>query len=86
MEGYLYKTTAVALQNRKLAVVSKKGGVWRATLTDAGAYYLEHGTYESAPRAPVEEPRPLGLVKQGDVVYDNRAPRSADALPGAGRP
>jgi hypothetical protein len=48
MEGYSYKTTAVALRNRRLVTVSKKGGVWRAVLTNAGTFYLQHDTYPSA--------------------------------------
>ena len=64
MEGYSYKTTAVALENRRLVTLSKKGGVWLAALTDAGAYYLQHHTYPSDPlsawrRIPVR-PDPLG--------------------------
>jgi hypothetical protein len=45
MQGYSYKTTAVALQDRRLVTVSKKGGTWRATLTAAGSYYLERGRH-----------------------------------------
>lgn len=45
MNGTIHKTTAKALQRRRLAVVSKKGGVWRADATDAGKYFLEHGRY-----------------------------------------
>ncbi|WP_235663928.1 hypothetical protein [Mycolicibacter terrae] len=39
-----YKATAAALQNRRLASVTKKGG-WKATIEPAGAYYLKHGDY-----------------------------------------
>jgi hypothetical protein len=49
MAGYSYKTSAVALQNRRLVTISKRGGIWRAALTDAGAYYVHHGTYPLAP-------------------------------------
>lgn len=40
-----YKTVAVALQNRRLLTISKKGGTWQAELLDAGRHYLTHGTY-----------------------------------------
>lgn len=40
-----YKTVAIALQNRRLLTISKKGGQWRADLLDAGRHYLTHGTY-----------------------------------------
>lgn len=45
MTGHSYKTVAVALQSRHLADVTRKGGGWQAQVTDAGHYYLEHGTY-----------------------------------------
>lgn len=44
-EGQAYKTSAMALVSRRLVTVSKKGGVWRATLLPAGSYYLDHGEY-----------------------------------------
>lgn len=49
MSGYTYKTTAVALQNRRLVEVSKRGGGWNALITDSGRYYLEHGRFPSVP-------------------------------------
>lgn len=60
MEDSSYKTTAVALKNRGLADVSKGGG-WHATITEAGAHYLEHGRYpETTPKPPKpKEPKPL---------------------------
>ena len=45
MTGFTYKTTAVALQNRHLVVVSRRGGTWSAELTGAGRRYLDHGRY-----------------------------------------
>jgi excisionase family DNA binding protein len=44
-----HKITAHALQNRGLAVVSRKRKVWAATITKAGRYYLEHGAYKPRP-------------------------------------
>lgn len=49
MQGYTYKTTAVALQSRQLVEVSKRGGQWRATITDAGVHYLAHNTFPGVP-------------------------------------
>ncbi|BCN66518.1 hypothetical protein RE9431_49730 (plasmid) [Prescottella equi] len=40
-----YKTVAIALQNRRLIAISKKGGTWSASVLDAGRHYLDHGTY-----------------------------------------
>jgi len=45
MQDFTYKTVTYALRARGLASVSKKGGVWRATATDAGHYYLKNGCY-----------------------------------------
>lgn len=45
MTDTTYKTTAVALQNRRLVTVSKKKGVWRASPTDAGRHFAQHGAY-----------------------------------------
>lgn len=45
MKDYTYKTTAVALQGRRLVTVTRKRGGWRAQLTAAGSYYLEHSRY-----------------------------------------
>lgn len=45
MTGSTYKTTAVALQGRRLVTVSKRRGIWSASVTDAGRYYLENGRY-----------------------------------------
>lgn len=47
MPGTTYKTTTIALQNRRLVTVTKKRGVWRAILTDAGRYFLDRGAYPS---------------------------------------
>ncbi|WP_326768758.1 hypothetical protein OG978_33270 [Streptomyces sp. NBC_01591] len=52
-EGFsaYYKTSCPALQNRGLAKVTRRGGVWNAVLTDAGRHYLAHGTYPE-PKSP----------------------------------
>jgi hypothetical protein len=65
MSGHMHKTTAVALQNRRLVTISKKGGFWKAEITGTGYYYLEHGVYPAntsakadgvAPRRPKSNP------------------------------
>lgn len=40
-----HKTSAKALQWRRLVQVSTKGGTWSATITGAGRHYLVYGTY-----------------------------------------
>jgi len=65
MQGYSYKTTAIALQNRRLVSVSKKGGVWRAVATEAGSYYLEHGSYLEL--APNSRRPPIAAARSGQA-------------------
>lgn len=83
MEGYSHKTTAIALQNRKLAVVSKSGGIWRATLTGAGAYYLEHGIFQPTPEAPgrQRQPRPSAPSLPRRVERRTQRPRRVATTP-----
>ena len=60
MSGTTHKTTAVALQNRRLAKVSRRRGVWRAEPTDAGRYFVQHGAcpagHWSASSTPASRP------------------------------
>lgn len=56
MKDSSFKTSAVALGNRGLAVVSKRGG-WHASLTEAGRHYLEHGAYPGERASKKPEPR-----------------------------
>jgi hypothetical protein len=51
-----YKISAVALRNRGLAAVSKRGG-WHASITDAGRHYLDHGAYPGSPPPKLTVPR-----------------------------
>lgn len=77
--GTLPKTSAYALQGRGLATVDRRGGQWRAKITDAGRHYLEHGTYPSGgtlsrpPAKPVSAPRRPASVIAPDSV--SRCPR-----------
>lgn len=52
-----HKHTARALQSRGLAEVSRRRKVWAATITEAGKYYLEHGTYKPKPAFETEQTR-----------------------------
>lgn len=42
---HTYKTTAAALEWRGLIAVSKRGGVWSASILSAGTHYLATGNY-----------------------------------------
>src|SRR6266508_2789908 len=43
------KVSAGALHDRGLVVVNRRGGGWRAAITDAGRFYLEHGRHPDRP-------------------------------------
>ncbi|WAC90185.1 hypothetical protein [Mycobacterium sp. Aquia_213] len=45
MDRLHLKTTANVLAYRRLATVSKRGGVWSAAILAAGEYYLANGHY-----------------------------------------
>ncbi|CAI7978114.1 conserved hypothetical protein [Frankia sp. Hr75.2] len=47
------RISARSLQSRGLVDVSRRGGTWRAVITDAGTFYFEHGRH---PDRPVHDP------------------------------
>ena len=71
MADTTFKTTAVALQNRRLVTVTKKGGVWKAVPTDAGRYFATNGsspeghwtTPSKVQAEPIPAPRPIHRPK-----------------------
>lgn len=72
-----YKTSALALQNRGLASGSRRGGTWKASLTDDGAYFLKHGR---RPRNQVRSPPPVPHRRRAS------SPEAAPDPPLAGLP
>lgn len=52
MAGHSHKTTARALQARRLITISKGNGEWFASVTDAGSHYLEHGSFPPKGTSP----------------------------------
>lgn len=71
MANASYKLTAGALRDRRLVTISKKGGTWRAALTERGTYYLVHGAYpdDPAPNKPADgdgRARHAGMVAIGE--------------------
>ncbi|WP_433530595.1 hypothetical protein ACQPYA_00085 [Micromonospora sp. CA-263727] len=64
--------TARALQTRRLVDISRRGGVWRAQITDAGRFYLDNGIHPDHPdrlsagtTAPRQRVRTTTTAKQG---------------------
>ncbi len=76
MDGFTHKTTAVALQNRRLVTVSRKGGVWRAELTDAGRFYLKHG-HRRPPQPPTSRIGQAGLPSAATALAVAKEEESA---------
>lgn len=78
-----YKNTALALHHRGLVQVSRKGGVWRATLTADGLYYLQHGSHRPRPapvapqlggsHQPPPSPLPLPAIRSNGAVGPSEA-------------
>jgi hypothetical protein len=57
--------TVYALRDRGLAVTPRRDGIWRAEITDAGRYYLEHGRHPDTPDVGGSvDPVPIG-TRQG---------------------
>jgi len=87
MKDFTYKTTAVALQGRRLVTVTRKRGAWRADLTDAGRFYLQHGRYPDdvrvAARDTAKTGRPAGQRLQS-VDGRGRASGRVGAYQGKG--
>lgn len=57
-DGVGQRNSARALQDRGLVDVSRKGGVWRARVTDAGRFYLAHGHHPEQPATQASQSRP----------------------------
>ena len=80
MTDFSHRTSAVALKNRGLARVSKRGG-WHAEATFAGRYYLEHGTYPDELPASPKLPRPARQRKPRTAEQPTPATEGAAAEP-----
>ncbi|MGC5052816.1 hypothetical protein ACLQ2S_15345 [Micromonospora sp. DT48] len=81
-DGVDQRHTARALQTRRLVDISRRGGVWRVQITDAGRFYLDNGIHPDHPdrisgdtTAPRQRVRTPASAKQG---------KPAPALSGAG--
>lgn len=70
--NFSYKNVAIALQSRRLVLVSKRGGRWKAMIEPAGLYYLEHGAF---PAGHFSKRRPN--PQRVDIAQPYSAPRDA---------
>ncbi|UQS26063.1 hypothetical protein L1857_26240 [Amycolatopsis thermalba] len=68
--------SANAVRDRGLITVSRRGGVWRAELTKAGRFYLDHGHHP-------DDPRFTSRMTTGSAVTAKPAPsQNTDDLDG----
>ncbi|OIJ96669.1 hypothetical protein BIV25_17065 [Streptomyces sp. MUSC 14] len=70
-------TTVYALRGRGLVTTPRENGVWRAEITEAGSYYLEHGHH---PDLPDRERTALQLPSMASTPAKNKRPE-ADSAP-----
>lgn len=63
------RSTGRALQSRGLVTVSKRDGIWRATITEAGRHFLDQGEHlgssAATPRPPRQQTRPTSSTPGG---------------------
>ena len=88
MTGVTFKTTAVALQNRRLATVTKRRGVWRAVPTEAGRFFVKHGAYPAGHWSATSEPAPRPATPATPATLATPATPATPAIPavpGGGR-
>lgn len=71
MTGHSHKITARALHGRRLVDISKRNGLWSATLTDAGQYYVKHGDFPST--------LPTGKPSQASTQRPKEKPAASEA-------
>ncbi|MGC5031847.1 hypothetical protein [Micromonospora sp. DT229] len=93
-DGVDQRLSARALQNRRLVDVSRRGGVWRAQITDAGRFYLDNGIHPDHPdrllggaAAPRQRARIVNAAKRGESASARSEAGGAVAAAGsAGTP
>ncbi|MGC4865576.1 hypothetical protein ACLQ3B_09090 [Micromonospora sp. DT53] len=88
-DGVDQRLSARALQARRLVDVSRRGGVWRAQITDAGRFYLDNGIHPDHPdrlsagrAAPRQRARTTVTATQGKPAPTQ--PRAGETTTAAG--
>lgn len=79
-EGVAHRTSARALQRRRLVDITRKNGTWRATVTEAGRFYLQHGSHPEEPTR-VPPPRMPGNGATNRPGQQPAASSTEDAAP-----
>lgn len=80
-EGTPHRTSARALQTRRLVDITRMGGTWRAVATEAGRFYLEHGFH---PQDPAHSARPSLTRAESDTAGVSQKQTAAASTDGPG--
>ncbi|MHC0429519.1 PE-PGRS family protein [Streptomyces sp. O3] len=75
--------TARALKERRLITMPKQGGKWRAEITDAGRFYLEHGHHPDRPEPAQRKQRLAGSEQRARATP---SPQKQAAAPSTAKP
>ncbi|MGX5213760.1 hypothetical protein ACWKT3_34560 [Streptomyces violaceus] len=75
--------TARALKERRLITMPKQGGKWRAEITDAGRFYLEHGHHPDRPEPAQRKQRLAGSEQRARATP---SPQKQAAAPSTMKP
>ncbi|MDX2936374.1 PE-PGRS family protein [Streptomyces ipomoeae] len=75
--------TARALKERRLIAMPKQGGKWRAEITDAGRFYLEHGHHPDRPEPAQRKQRLAGSEQRARATP---SPQKQAAAPSTMKP
>lgn len=76
-----FKLSARALAGRGLATVTRRKGVWTASLTEAGRDFVDHDAYP-----PTAEPGPVRKAPNAPASRKARVTRRADVVARTGSP
>src|SRR5690606_11019726 len=72
--------TARALKDRGLITMPKTAGKWRAEITEAGSFYLEHGHHPDKPEQPPRRKKPAaGETQAARSPSPAKEPAAPDA-------
>jgi len=75
------RRSANALRDRGLISLSKRGGIWRAEMAQAGRFYLDHGHHPDDPRfAPPQAQHPATTPAKSTPVGAQPQPKPAKAV------
>ncbi|WP_060886698.1 hypothetical protein [Streptomyces caniscabiei] len=75
--------TARALKERRLITMPRQGGKWRAEITDAGRFYLEHGHHPDRPEPAQRKQRLAGSEQRARAIP---SPQKQAAAPSTTKP